>query len=109
MFDVDGQMEIDTFADDQALFITHPEGLIVVGGCAHAGMINTLEYARQLLGVKKIKAWIGGTHLMTAGEERMRRTVEMLKGYDIDSIVVSHCTGFLAAAKLYGELDSRVS
>ncbi|NLV17431.1 MAG: MBL fold metallo-hydrolase [Syntrophomonadaceae bacterium] len=109
MIEAEGCMAADTFADDQALYITHPEGLIVVGGCAHAGMINTLEYGRQLSGVKKIKAWIGGTHLMTAGEERMYKTIEYLKGYDIDIISVSHCTGFLAAAKLYGALGSRVS
>lgn len=105
----DGKMETDEFADDQALLVVHPDGLVIISGCAHAGMINTIEYAKTITGVDRIKAWIGGTHLMTASPERMRATIERLKLYDIDTIAVTHCTGFLAAAELYAELGSRVS
>ncbi|MGI6549262.1 MAG: MBL fold metallo-hydrolase [Syntrophomonadales bacterium] len=107
--EVDGKMETDNFDDDQALFIKHPDGLIIISGCAHAGMINTIEYARTLTGVDRIKAWIGGTHLINANEARMRKTIDQLRSYDMETIAVSHCTGFFAAAQIYGELGTRVS
>lgn len=105
----DGKMEADNFDDDQALFIKHPEGLIIISGCAHAGMINTIEYARTLTGIDRVKAWIGGTHLINASPERMRNTINRLRAYDIDIIAVTHCTGFFGAAQIYAELGTRVS
>lgn len=105
----EGKMVTDNFDDDQALFILHPEGLIIVSGCAHAGMINTIEYARTLTGVNKIKAWIGGTHLINAGQNRMEKTISRLRSYNIDTICVNHCTGFPAAARIYSEFGTRVS
>ncbi|MGE5544048.1 MAG: MBL fold metallo-hydrolase [Bacillota bacterium] len=103
-----GRKEPDNFADDQALFIKHPEGLIIISGCAHAGMINTIEYAATVTGIDKVKAWIGGTHLINASGERMEKTIDCLRAYDIDTIIVTHCTGFLAAAQIYSELGTRV-
>ncbi len=102
-------MERDSFLDEQALFIKHPDGLIIVSGCAHAGMINTLEYGQNITGVKHIKAWIGGTHLISATQDRMRKTIDSLRSYDIDTIVVTHCTGFSAAAQICNELGARAS
>jgi len=100
--------ETDYILDDQSLVIDHPAGLIVVSGCAHAGLINTLEHARELTGRGNIHAFIGGTHLMTAGEERMTQTIHALKEYNIDRLVVCHCTGFYPAAILYRELGGIV-
>lgn len=99
-----GQWEEDTLRDDQALVIDHPEGLVVVSGCAHSGLVNTLEYARHLTGRTRVRLYLGGTHLMTAGPERMRATVEALRRHPVDTLVVCHCTGFYAAAELYREL-----
>ena len=105
----EGRMETDNFDDDQALFIKHPEGLIIIRGCAHAGMINTIEHAKTITGVDRIKAWIGGTHLISANPDRISKTIERLRSFDIDTIAVTHCTGFLAAAQIYGALGSKVS
>lgn len=98
----------DKLIDDMALFIDHPAGLIIISGCAHSGMINTIEYIQQKTGRSKIQAFIGGTHLITASEDRMVQTIAALESLDIEMIAVAHCTGFYAAARLYNELGPRV-
>lgn len=83
----------DELLDDQALFIESPRGLIVVFGCAHSGVINTLEYITKLSGKNNVYAVIGGMHLINASRERIFQTIEALKKYDIQKIVPLHCTG----------------
>jgi len=56
----------DPLLDDQALFLESSQGLVVILGCAHAGVINTLERVRQLSGTRKIHAILGGMHLLNA-------------------------------------------
>ncbi|MGE5398520.1 MAG: MBL fold metallo-hydrolase [Chitinophagales bacterium] len=103
------QQEIpDLMEDEQALIIDTDNGLVIISGCAHAGMINTLSYARQLTGKNKIRAWVGGTHLISASQERILKTIEMLRAYDVESIVVAHCTGFKPTAIMVQELGERV-
>ena len=108
VYQTDSEWETDNLIDDQALIINHPDGLIIVSGCAHAGLINTLQYACRVTGNRKIQAFIGGTHLLTASQERMAQTIQALKQYDIERLVVSHCTGFYAAAMLYNKLGDTV-
>ena len=76
---VDDKLVPDNLNDDMSMVINHPEGLIIISGCAHAGIINTIEYAQLKTGQKKIKAFIGGTHLAAASEERMNRTIAALQ------------------------------
>jgi 7,8-dihydropterin-6-yl-methyl-4-(beta-D-ribofuranosyl)aminobenzene 5'-phosphate synthase len=104
----EGIWEKDPMNDDQSIIIQHPDGLIIVSGCAHAGMVNTMDYARSITGVSKMKAWIGGTHLMTANPVRLNKTIEVLKENNLEKIVVTHCTGFNAGAVMYRELGPRV-
>ncbi len=103
-----GAYETDLLPDDQAVFIDHPEGLIVISGCAHSGLINTLDYARKVTNRRRILAFIGGTHLMTAGQERLEKTFRALESYDVEKLIVSHCTGFYAAAQLYARFGTKV-
>jgi 7,8-dihydropterin-6-yl-methyl-4-(beta-D-ribofuranosyl)aminobenzene 5'-phosphate synthase len=88
----------DKLLDDQALFITTKRGLVVILGCAHRGIINTLYHARKLTGEKKIYMVVGGCHLMDASEERIYLTIAALKELGVQRIGVSHCTGLSAAA-----------
>jgi 7,8-dihydropterin-6-yl-methyl-4-(beta-D-ribofuranosyl)aminobenzene 5'-phosphate synthase len=88
----------DKLLDDQALIINTKRGLVVVLGCAHRGIINTLYHARKLTGVKKIYMVLGGCHLMDATEERIWLTIAALKELGVQRIGVSHCTGLRAAA-----------
>lgn len=98
----------DIVEDDISLVIDHPEGLIVVSGCAHAGIINILEYIRKQMGNKKILAFLGGTHLISANDNRINKTINELEKLDIKQLVLAHCTGFYAAAKLYNKFNDRV-
>jgi 7,8-dihydropterin-6-yl-methyl-4-(beta-D-ribofuranosyl)aminobenzene 5'-phosphate synthase len=106
--DGNDQLVKDTIVDDMSMVINHPEGLIIISGCAHAGIINTIEYARMKTGQAKVLAFIGGTHLIKASEERLEKTAAFLRDYDVQKIIVCHCTGFNASLKLRNELGPRV-
>ena len=83
----------DPITDDQALCFEGSEGLIIVLGCAHAGVINTVRYCREKTGINKVHAIIGGFHLLNASPERMERTIEALKEIDAALLSPCHCTG----------------
>ena len=99
----DGQMLPDKLADDLALVIDTEYGLVIILGCAHRGLINTLRQAQKITGKELIYAVIGGTHLFRADEERIERTIVELKDMGIQKLGVSHCTGFAASARLAQE------
>ncbi len=103
-----GVLQADSIEDDNALIIDHPEGLIIVSGCAHAGIINTIRHALACTGRSRILAFIGGTHLITASNDRISRTIEELRSIDFTMLAVAHCTGFAAAAALFAAFPGRV-
>jgi 7,8-dihydropterin-6-yl-methyl-4-(beta-D-ribofuranosyl)aminobenzene 5'-phosphate synthase len=103
----DHGFEPDPLADDQALLIKTPIGLVVVLGCSHRGMINTLLHAKQISGEDRIRAVVGGTHLMKADRRQLKQTLKMLNELGVEKIGVSHCTGPEASAFLAGELGER--
>ncbi len=84
--------------DDRSLVVNiKDKGLVIISGCAHAGIINTIRYAQQITGLTKVYAILGGFHL--AGKEfekRIEPTVEELKEINPELIVPSHCTGWRA-------------
>ena len=96
----EGGVRPDPMADDLALVITTDLGLVVVLGCAHRGIVNTLLQAQSVANEDRIHMVIGGTHLMKASEEQLRATIKGLKALDVARIGVSHCTGLPAALKL---------
>ena len=91
---------LDPLPDDQSLFIPTDKGTIVITGCAHAGLINTLDYVKKLTQDAPIRFVVGGTHLETASKERMERTFTELKRLGIQEIHPCHCTGPLQSVKL---------
>lgn len=96
----------DQLKDDQYLVIKTPEGLVLILGCAHTGLINTLNHVIKNTGEKRIRYLIGGTHLGPASKEQREKTYEALKDFEIENIGVSHCTGGEAAyelKKIYGD------
>ena len=82
--------------DERALiFNVKDKGLVVVSGCAHAGIINTVRYAQQITGITKVYAVFGGFHLSGREfEKRIPTTVAELKQINPELIVPSHCTGW---------------
>lgn len=113
LFVMDPTKRVDPLLDDQAIVLETGKGLIVVMGCAHSGMINTIERAMEITGIEEIAGVIGGTHLgfpagdRAAGVIRLSKTIKALKKYDIGLLGVSHCTGPEAAAVLYAEFSDR--
>ena len=91
----DGNLEPDPIKDDQALVINlSGKGLVVISGCSHAGIINTVRYAKKLAGVEKVCAVMGGFHLSGAFFEKiLKRTIDELKALSPAVVVPMHCTG----------------
>jgi len=90
----------DPLNDDQAMYFQSDRGTVVLLGCAHAGVINTLQYIRELTGGGKIHAVIGGMHLRSASERRLDETVAALLRLEVDLIATAHCTGQPATQRL---------
>ncbi len=103
--DVSGTVR-DPFNDDQSLIIPTEKGLVILLGCCHSGLINTLEYAALLTGCSDIYAVIGGTHLGYCTGQQLDQTVSALRKWKITKLAASHCTGFNAAARLKQEFPA---
>ncbi|MBI5063195.1 MAG: MBL fold metallo-hydrolase [Desulfatitalea sp.] len=92
-----GQWGADSFEDDQAIaFRVKDKGLVVLGGCSHAGIVNTVKHLAKVTGVEKIHAVIGGFHLSGASEALIEPTVRAMQEIGPDLIVPTHCTGWKA-------------
>lgn len=102
-----GTIHPDPLKDDLSLIVDSPAGLVLVLGCAHAGMINIIEYALEQTGRDRIHAIIGGTHLGFSSDEQFAETLEVIDRYRIERIGVSHCTGLPRAAMLHAKLGER--
>ncbi len=101
--------EPDGLPDDQALWVETSGGLVIVLGCAHAGLVNTLDYIAQLRPGRRIRAVLGGLHLLRAGPHRIAATLQALEHYNPDLIAPAHCTGWRATAELAGRFRHRVT
>ncbi|MBN1911389.1 MAG: MBL fold metallo-hydrolase [Pirellulales bacterium] len=94
----------DPLLDDQAMYVETPSGIVVVLGCAHSGVINTLDYVAELTGQTRIHTVLGGMHLVRADEHRIQETVEAFKKYQVHRLGPAHCTGMNATTRLWTEL-----
>ncbi|MDT9546517.1 MAG: MBL fold metallo-hydrolase [Chlorobium phaeovibrioides] len=83
----------DAIEDDLSLWIKTTEGLVIIAGCCHSGLVNTINYIRTVSGEKRIASVVGGLHLSSATTERLENTVQALKKFSIGRIHTSHCTG----------------
>jgi len=93
----------DEILDDQALIINTEQGLVIILGCAHRGIINTLYHAQQITGVKPIHMVLGGCHLIRASRERVQSTISVLRELNVQKLGVSHCTGLRTAVMMAQE------
>lgn len=96
--------ESDSTPDDQSLVLDTQKGLVVVLGCCHAGLVNTLEHIAQITGRRDIYAVIGGTHLGFCGQDQTEKTIATLRKLAVKKLAVAHCTGFAASARLSREM-----
>lgn len=93
----------DKLLDDQALIVNMESGLVVILGCAHRGIVNTLYHARQLTGREMIYAVVGGSHLINTSEERLWQTIDALRELGVQRLGLCHCTDLPAASVLAQE------
>ena len=99
--EVGGDLTHDRIRDDQALFIDlEGRGIVLLTGCCHAGLVNTLLYALKILPGRPVYAVIGGFHLNNADEKQMNETIEYLRSLNIRYLAALHCTGYYAARRL---------
>jgi 7,8-dihydropterin-6-yl-methyl-4-(beta-D-ribofuranosyl)aminobenzene 5'-phosphate synthase len=83
----------DNIPEDQALVFDTSRGLVVLFGCGHAGIINTLEFARTIVRPARIHAIIGGVHLFAASDQTLAWTAQKLSAFGVDNLLGAHCTG----------------
>lgn len=97
----------DPLKDDQALAIRTPQGVVLLLGCAHSGVVNTIDYVARLLSEGQFRAVIGGMHLIGASHERTKATLQAIEKYDVHLIGPCHCTGASATASLWHHFTDR--
>jgi 7,8-dihydropterin-6-yl-methyl-4-(beta-D-ribofuranosyl)aminobenzene 5'-phosphate synthase len=95
----------DPYQDDLALVLDSPVGLVLVCGCCHAGLLNTLSHVERSFG-QNLSVVIGGTHLINAEPAQMRHLVEVLRRLGPPALYPNHCTGqaaYVTLAQAFGE------
>jgi 7,8-dihydropterin-6-yl-methyl-4-(beta-D-ribofuranosyl)aminobenzene 5'-phosphate synthase len=97
----------DDLQDDQSVVVETGKGLFIILGCCHSGIINTLSYIMEKMGRRPIYAVIGGTHLGPVSDTQRDKSIAALKGFNIERLGVSHCTGQKTASLLAGEFGER--
>jgi len=90
----------DDILDDTALAYISDEGLVVIAGCAHAGICNTVEQAKRVTGVERVRTVLGGFHLQKAKPGRLDPTTDYLAALDLDDLYCCHCTDLMAKIAL---------
>ena len=102
------KLKEDIMHDDQALMINvEGKGLVVVSGCGHSGIINTIRQAKKVTGIDNIYAVLGGFHLVKADEKRIQLTIEELLKINPEVVGPCHCTGFKAVHRLFEAFGDR--
>jgi 7,8-dihydropterin-6-yl-methyl-4-(beta-D-ribofuranosyl)aminobenzene 5'-phosphate synthase len=96
---VGGDVE-DTVPEDSSLIFDTDDGLIVLSGCGHSGIINTVDYARKSVEAAPILAVVGGLHLFGASDEVLAWTAEKLKAVGLRNFLGAHCTGIEATFRI---------
>ena len=96
ILDADGSVQQDPLLDDMSLVIRTDKGLVLLLGCCHAGLMNTIRHVERTFG-GKVVAVLGGTHLAAASDQRLAATETILE--KVDHIGLSHCTGIMVMAR----------
>lgn len=97
----------DDLPDDTALAYVSDTGLVVIAGCAHSGICNTVEQARRVTGVDRVRAVLGGFHLQKAKPERLGPTADYLAALDLEGLWCCHCTDLAAKIALAAKCPVR--
>jgi 7,8-dihydropterin-6-yl-methyl-4-(beta-D-ribofuranosyl)aminobenzene 5'-phosphate synthase len=97
----DGKKILDEIDDDLSLIFQLKDGsVIVLAGCCHSGIVNTINHVSTITGSSSIVTVAGGLHLYDASKERLAKTIEHLKGFPLKTLAPCHCTGLRGQAAL---------
>ena len=99
---LDGEFQDDFIQDDTALAFKTPQGIVLIAGCAHAGICNTLEYAKALTEDSRVLDVIGGFHLQAASDQQLSKTVRYMQNLHPTALHACHCTDLSAKIALAG-------
>jgi 7,8-dihydropterin-6-yl-methyl-4-(beta-D-ribofuranosyl)aminobenzene 5'-phosphate synthase len=90
----------DDIPEDQSLVADTPRGLVLLAGCGHAGIVNTIDYARKIVRPAPVHAAIGGFHLFAATDSHLDWTAAKLRELGLENLMGAHCTGIEAVYRL---------
>ncbi len=103
-----GKWQPDQFQGEQALFFNvKGKGLVILVGCAHPGVVNTIKHVQKITGVRKVHTVIGGFHLAGAKPDLVQKAVTDIKAVAPDYIVPCHCTGYEAITMLQQQMPKQ--
>jgi 7,8-dihydropterin-6-yl-methyl-4-(beta-D-ribofuranosyl)aminobenzene 5'-phosphate synthase len=88
----DSEFQPDQVLDDQAVIIKTERGLVIILGCAHRGMINTIYHAQKITGIAEVQAVIGGSHLKSVSQECLWQSIAALRELGVKKLALCHCT-----------------
>lgn len=98
----------DFVDDDQAIIANvKNKGLVIIAGCAHAGILNTINLAMEISGVNRVYAIIGGFHLISSTREEIQETIDEVKALSPHIVVPTHCTGFPAIVQFATQMPEQ--
>lgn len=96
----DGKWTEDDVPDDISLVLDTRQGLVVITGCGHAGIINTLMSASEYVRSAPVNAVIGGLHLFASSDEHVDWTAHEMRRFGVQHLIGAHCTGIEALTRL---------
>ena len=99
---------VDKIEDDQSMWFETDDGLVVLLGCCHSGLSNTIDYIRKVSGIDKVCGVLGGMHLLQASPERLEKTFKVMRDWKADFLIPCHCTGMASAKKMEAAIGSQV-
>jgi len=93
MINSSGNMVEDIIPEDQSLFFDTENGVVLISGCGHAGLVNTLYHIKTIMPNRPIYKIIGGFHLLNLSEDKLKWTAEKMEESGVKYFVGAHCTG----------------
>ena len=98
----------ETFPGEQAVILNAKgKGLVVLSGCAHRGIVNTVKHAKKMTGIENVYLIVGGFHLTNAKPELIKKTIADIKAINPQYIAPTHCTGFEAISYFSREMPDQ--
>ena len=93
LIDRKGNKIEDVIPEDQSLFFDTKKGIVLISGCGHAGIVNTLEHIKNIIPNRPIYKILGGFHLLKLSEDKLDWTAKKMKEAGVEYFVGAHCTG----------------